>query len=107
DAETRFCARCGKELPAASAGQSTVPPPPPAAPPTVHAATPAAPPTVHAEMPAAPPTVHAAMPAAPAYAPSPPGPGAPAGSSPATLFLRRTFTGRWDLPAAAGVVPAL
>ena len=100
DADTRFCARCGKELPAAPAppeGGAPVPPPPPSAPPTVHAAMPAAP--AHAPAPTAPHT-----PPARDGISGMPGDGGP---SPTALFLRRTFTGRWDLAAAAAVVPAV
>jgi hypothetical protein len=96
DADARFCARCGRELPGAPAGQTgpvPVPPPPPGAPPAVPPqAPPAAPPTLPGVLPAQPGAAH---------------PQAPAGPSPAGQFLRRTFSGRWDVPAVAALVPAL
>lgn len=113
EADTRFCARCGKQLPPADAAPPAAqapPPPPPAAPPTMPAAPPA-PPTMPAVPPAAPGPVPQ-QPPAPAGPPGVPPPGygypppVPAGPSPAMLFLRRAMTGRWDTVAPVALVPA-
>ncbi|MEU2245266.1 zinc ribbon domain-containing protein [Streptomyces sp. NPDC019224] len=82
--EARFCVKCGRERPAAPATppRPAAPPPPPGPPP----------PAVPAYMtrPAAPP---------PGYAP------APAGPSPAGLFLGRVMRGDWAASLKAAVWP--
>jgi hypothetical protein len=93
EADTRFCAHCGRglTLPAASdrAPAQAVPrgtvPPPPTAPVAVPRAVPQGPPP------------------APPYAPA----AVPVGRSPAVLFLRRVLAGRWEWPALVAAVPAL
>jgi hypothetical protein len=114
-ADTRFCARCGKELapPAPAAGEpaapaagepaATAPEAPPTAPPAVAppaAAPPTAPPPA---MPAFPPAAGTSVPAG--YVPPLP-PAGPAGPSPAAEFARRVFSGRWEWPAYAALAPA-
>lgn len=122
DADTRFCARCGKELPAAAAESAppagsaapaapTMPALPPGPPGTVPpgAVPPAAVPpgaeTLVAGPPGVPPPQPPAPPGAVPYGYAPPQP-VPARPSPVLLFLQRAFTGRWDSVLPAALAPA-
>ncbi|BBA99415.1 hypothetical protein RVR_6021 [Actinacidiphila reveromycinica] len=99
----RFCPRCGRDLTAPSL---------PAQPPTAAPA----PPQVGSPPPPPPPPPYGAP---PGQVPLPPGPSgppgfgpgypppAPVGPSPAAVFVRRVFTGRWEGPLLVALGPAL
>jgi hypothetical protein len=91
DADTRFCARCGRDL--------TLPAVPDRAP--EQAAAHVVPQAVAHTAPQGPPPY--APPNVPPYVPG----AVPVGRSPAVLFLRRVATGRWEWPALIAAVPAL
>lgn len=94
EADTRFCAHCGRGL--------TLPPVPDRAP--TQAAPQAVPPAVpHTAPQGPPPPPPSGPPNVPPYAPG----AVPLGRSPAVLFLRRVVTGRWEWPALIAAVPAL